>query len=186
MLGHVRPGRPCEERNCTRHSDRQCEEGQAKRNRSDIEFFKCAYCPDSCEKAGLWPDTCFEEARLNEWKAAGALHLMQCSACSLQAKFPERGKETVRCISCRQMRPFTGPPQGFSATFCRQMLDGNRMAHRAVCYECQYPRCSICKGRPDFPPPHNSGAKHSKIICEKCRFPPCAGCHIVARPAQTT
>ena len=88
-------------------------------------------------------------------------------------------------MSCKTWKPACGPPHGFSPNLCRLWLDGAMKVYRAVCYQCQYPRCTVCKSRPDFPPPHNSRGGKRNFMCEKCRWPPCAGCGVVPRPVST-
>ena len=148
-----------------------------------VHFQRGRYAPPLVNSGD--PENCFEEVRLNECRASGTWHLAQCGACALLSSLPERERETVLCIICKTWKPACGPPHGFSPNLCRQWLDGAMKVYRAVCYQCQYPSCTVCKGRPDFPPPHNSRGGKGNFMCEKCRWPPCAGCGVVPRPVST-
>ena len=58
------------------------------------------------------------------------------------------------------------------------MHQGSRIfKERWKCFNCQYPRCTRCKKRPEFAgPSHTSYTKDGKYICPTCRYPLCTGC----------
>lgn len=97
----------------------QCERGEGKRKRTELEFVVCQFCPLEREKRSRWPETAFETAKLQRWKKDEQLHLVQCAACVIRLEHAEKLVDKIKCQLCGELKPFTGPPGGFPPVLLR-------------------------------------------------------------------
>ena len=96
--------------------------------------------------------------------------------CSLQRR--------LLCNLCGETKPL----KDYSAIVCKQFLqeDEGWCTDSYRCYECQYPRCTLCAGegietRPQAPVSHNHVEADGKWYCHAHKYPPCRVCRTTPR-----
>ena len=166
-----------------------CLRGHCHDKREEVTKLQCDQCATRGDDVPTeWPEGAFFAEDVSNWRLNKTL--LKCAACKLEAGEITTKVLTQVCHKCDNSIEFKGPPHGFSPILVREFLEGGKTVHqgsrifkdRWKCFNCQYPKCSKCKARPEFVgPSHTCYTKDGEYMCPTCRYPPCIKCR-KARP----
>ena len=95
----------------------------------------------------------------------------QCARCLARGSAEDRFLVKVVCQGCKKKMP----ARDFGPAELKTLYTGLWTKDRWRCFECKYPPCKQCGGRPVFAVPHNA-LESGVYYCMPCRFPPCVVC----------
>ena len=167
-----------------------CLRGHCHDKREEVTKLQCDQCANRGDDVPTeWPEGAFFAEDVSNWRLNKTL--LKCAACKLEAGEKTTEVLTQVCQKCDKSIEFKGPPHGFSPILVREFLEDGKTVHqgsrifkdRWKCFNCQYPKCTKCKARPEFAgPSHTCYTKEGGYMCPTCRYPTCAGGCGKARP----